>query len=48
MSFLVFGSIPLGALLAGALGDTLTVRAAPWVTLTTVTAGRRAQVKRAW
>jgi len=34
MSFLVFGSIPLGALLAGALGDTLTVRAALWVTLT--------------
>jgi predicted MFS family arabinose efflux permease len=34
MSFLVFGSIPLGALLAGAIGDTLTVRAALWVTLT--------------
>jgi predicted MFS family arabinose efflux permease len=34
MSFLVFGSIPLGALLAGALGDALTVRAALWVTLT--------------
>jgi predicted MFS family arabinose efflux permease len=33
MRFLVYGSIPLGALLAGALGDALTVRAALWVTL---------------
>jgi len=33
MRFLVYGSIPLGALLAGAVGDALTVRAALWVTL---------------
>jgi predicted MFS family arabinose efflux permease len=33
MRFVVFGSIPLGALLAGALGDALTVSAALWVTL---------------
>jgi predicted MFS family arabinose efflux permease len=31
MRFLVYGSIPLGALLAGTLGDALTVRAALWV-----------------
>ena len=33
MSFLVYGSIPLGALLAGALGDSLGARDALWVTL---------------
>lgn len=34
MSFLVYGAIPLGALLAGALAGALTVRDALWVTLT--------------
>jgi predicted MFS family arabinose efflux permease len=33
MRFVVFGTIPVGALLAGALGDGLTVRAALWITL---------------
>jgi predicted MFS family arabinose efflux permease len=33
MRFLVYGTIPLGALLAGALGDALTVRGAVWITL---------------
>jgi len=33
MRFLTYGSIPLGALLAGALGEALTVRAALWVML---------------
>jgi hypothetical protein len=34
MSFLVYGAVPLGALLTGALADALTVRDALWVTLT--------------
>lgn len=33
MRFLVYGSIPLGALLAGALADALTVRSALWIML---------------
>lgn len=33
MRFVVFGTVPVGALLAGALGDGLTVRAALWITL---------------
>jgi predicted MFS family arabinose efflux permease len=33
MSFLVYGSIPLGALLAGALADALNIRDALWITL---------------
>ena len=33
MRFLGFGAIPLGALLAGALGTALTVRTALWIIL---------------